>query len=267
MLAQLMTRLSTSIAGLCSISVLTTFSAFGKGGDEPPRPAFENAKPNPGAVVPDAAAAKKRIKDLGGNEYELGDIKFNSATREVKVPCEVNMSKGAVEYAVVHETGKTHESILKTKVSAVDLQVALLLTNYQPGHTGLFPGETDPQVRKQREVTAPKTPGANNVQLFVETKQGDKVKRVLLSDWMLDTRTKKHPTTFDHWVFNGSMIQPSGFSAQLYGTIVGTYYDVTAIINCPSTDNSMDDIWSVNEGAVPKEGTSVTLVIAPVKKA
>ncbi len=238
-------------------------SAFAKGPDEPPRPAFENVKPQPGAVLADPVAAAKRIKTLGGNEYELGGITFNSATREVRIPCQVNMTDGAIEYAMVHETGKTHESILKTATAAIDMQVALLLTNYQPGHTGLFDFEPDPKVRKQLEQTAPKTPGANFVQLFVEWKAGDQTKRTTLREWMIDTRTKKAPTTFDHWVFNGSMIQLSGFSAQLYGNTVGVYYDVTAIINCPSKDNGLDDIWSINTRVVPKEDSNVTLIIAP----
>lgn len=234
-----------------------------KGGDEPARPAFENTKPKPGAVMADPAEAAKRIKTLGNNEFELGGITFNSATREVRVPCAVNMTDGALEYAVVHETGKTHESLLKTAAAPMDLQVALLLTNYQPGHDGLFWYEKDLSVRSKMEQTKPKTPGANCLQLFVEWKDGDALKRSPLRDWVIDPRTKKAHVTFDHWIFNGSMIQESGFSAQIYGSVVGLYYDVTGIINCPSKDNLMDDIWSVNKAVVPKEDTKVTLVIAP----
>ena len=113
------------------------------------------------------------------------------------------------------------------------------------------------------EQTKPKTPGANCLQLFVEWKDGDALKRSPLREWVIDPRTKKAHVTFDHWIFNGSMIQESGFSAQIYGNVVGLYYDVTGIINCPSKDNLMDDIWSVNKAVVPKEDTKVTLVIAP----
>ncbi|MDB6139078.1 MAG: hypothetical protein JWO94_2150 [Verrucomicrobiaceae bacterium] len=258
-----MTQFFSLTACLGLMPALLTLPALGKGGDEPPRPAFENTTPRPGAPVADPAAAKDRIKTIGKNEYELGGVTFNSATREVRVPCRINMREGAVEYALVNEKGKTHESILKTSAAATDMQVAMLLTNYQPGHTGLFSYEKDDKVRQKMEETAPKTPGANLVQLYVEWKDGGAVKRTTLREWMIDPRTKKMPDTFDHWVFNGSMIQQSGFSAQLYGNTIGTYYDVTAIINCPSKDNLMDDIWSINTGAVPKEDSSVTLVIAP----
>jgi len=259
----MMTRLLFSLPVLCLSLFGCSVDIFAKGGDEPPRPTFKNVTPKPDAVLADPVAAAKRIKTLGNNEYELGGITFNSATREVRVPCTVNMSNGALEYALVHETGKTHESLLKTTAAPIDLQVALLLTNYQPGHTGLFWYETDEKVRRKMEETAPKTPGGNLLQLFVEWKDGKDTKRVPLREWVVDPRTKKVADSFDHWIFNGSMIQESGFSSQIYGNIVGIYYDVTSIINCPSKDNLMDDIWSVNKAVVPKEDTIVTMVIAP----
>ena len=258
-----MTRPLSIASFLALVPVLFNSPAMGKGGDEPPRPAFQNVTPRPGAAVADPAAAAARIKTLGKNEYELGGVTFNSVSREVRVPCKVNMRSGAVEYALVHETGKTHESILKTTAAAIDVQVALLLTNYTPGHTGLFSYLKDENERKRMESIVPKTPGGNLVQLFVEWKDGEATKRVQLREWMIDPRTKKMPATFDHWVFNGSMIQESGFSAQLYGNTVGIYYDVTAIINCPSRENLMDDIWSMNTGAIPKEDSFVSLIITP----
>ncbi len=232
-------------------------------GEEPPRPKFESQQAAPGAPVPDPAAAAKRIKQIAPDEYQLGEVRFNSKSREVRLPAAINMREGALEYALVHETGKTHESLLKTAISALDVQVALLLCNYQPGHTGLFDHEKDPEVRKKREATAPKTPGANFVQVELEWKDGEKTKRVPLTECLLEAPGKKTPTEFDHWVFNGSMIQTSGFSAQLYGSFIGIYYDVTSIINCPSKLNDVDDVWSPNTLILPKEETPVTVIIKP----
>jgi hypothetical protein len=78
---------------------------------------------------------KSPIQKTGDVTYELGGVRFNSATREVRLPCSVNMTEGAIEYALVAETGKTHESLLKTRVNPFDVQVALLLCHYEP-HAG-----------------------------------------------------------------------------------------------------------------------------------
>lgn len=233
--------------------------------EEPPRPKFEQGKADPGAPVPDVAAAAKRLKQTSPDEYELGQIKFNGKTREVRFPTVINMREGDIEYAVVHENGKTHEALLRTTASAIDLQVAMLLTNYQPGHTGLFDYEKDEAVRKKRESTAPKDPGANFVKLEVEWKDGGKVIRKPFDECLLVKPEKKTPKDLTHFVFNGSMIQASGFSAEVLGSFIGLYYDVTAVINCPGQRNDLDDVWSPNTAILPKEDTLVTVIITPFK--
>lgn len=250
--------LLTTLLGLASTSSLI----HGQG-EEPPRPKFEQGKADPGAPVPDPAAAMKRMKQTGPDEYELGQIRFNGKTREVRIPAMLNMRDGALEYLLVHENGKTHESLLKTTASALDAQVALLLCSYQPGHTGLFDYEKDEALRKKRESTAPKTPGANKVRLELEWKDGEKTTRLPVTQCVLEAPGKKPPTEFDHWIFNGSMIQASGFSAELLGSFIGLYYDVTAVINCPSKANDLDDIWSPNTPILPKEETPVTVIVSP----
>ena len=212
----------------------------------------------------DPAAAIKRMKDLGDNRFQLGDIEFNSKTREVRIPCAINMQEGQIEFALVHETGKTHESILKTAASPVDVQIAMLLCNFEPGHNGLFDHETDPKVKKNLEETQTKTPGANQVQLRVEWDKGQQ--KADLRDWILDGSTKKAPTDFEHWIFNGSMVQESGFSAALHGNLIGIYYDVCGIINCPSPRNRNDELWMVLKTLVPAVDTPVTLIISPKAK-
>ncbi len=242
--------------------VLGVFAFAARAQEEPPRPAYQVGKPEPGAPVPDPKAAEKRIKKLGEDKYELGTIQFNARTREVRIPCMVNMTNGQVEYWLVHETGKTHESVLKTTVSALDLQVVLLLTNYQPGHTGLFEYE-DPEARKRHEPTAPKTPGANRVSLEVEWMDNGKMKRMPATQWVLEAPKNQPTQAVPHWIFNGSMLQLSGFSAQIYGNLIALYYDATAIMNCPGKLNSMDDVWSPNEKIMPKVDTPVTVIITP----
>jgi len=212
----------------------------------------------------DPAAAVKRIKELGGNEYDLGGVRFNSASREIRIPCTVNMQDGLIEFALVHETGKTHESILKTAVNPVDIQVALLLCNYKPGHDGLFDYEKDTKVRGNLEETKAEVPGANRVQCFVEWTAGDVKKKTELRDWIRDGATKKTPEDFKHWIFNGSMVQESGFSAALHGNLIGIYYDVTSILNCPSPRNRNDEVWLCEKEKIPAVDAPVTLILAPV---
>ncbi len=225
-------------------------------GQEASAPAQEKPTADPSAAV-------KRIKELGANEFDLGGVRFNSATRQIRIPCTVNMQDGLIEFALVHETGKTHESILKTAVNPVDIQVALLLCNYKPGHDGLFDYETDTKVRRNLEETKAEVPGANRVQCLVEWTSGDEKKKSELREWIRDGATKRAPEDFTHWIFNGSMVQESGFSAALHGNLIGIYYDVTSIINCPSPRNRNDEVWLCEKDKIPAVDSPVTLVITP----
>jgi hypothetical protein len=206
----------------------------------------------------------KRIRELGGNEFDLGGIRFSSTTREVRIPCAINMQDGLIEFALVHETGKTHESILKTAVNPVDIHVALLLCNFKPGHDGLFDYLNDAKMKSTLEETKAEVQGANRLQATVEWTVAGEKKKAELREWIRDAETKKAPEDFKHWIFNGSMVQDSGFSAALYGNLIGIYYDVTAIVNCPSPRNRNDEVWLCEQDQIPPVDTPVTLVLSPL---
>jgi hypothetical protein len=245
------------------------FAQLEAGKEPPPVTTVSEAKP-----VVDAAAAKKRIKDLGDGNYELGQITFNAKRREIRVPCVINMREGPIEFVLVHESGKTHESLLRTGVSALDLQVIFLLLNYEPGHDGLFDSLEKKEPEAYANLVKVKTTkaGANRIKLGLEVSKDQEVKP--LAQCLLKLPAKKPPTDCDTWIFHGSMVQESGFSAALHGNLISLYYDVSGMIGTPSLDNRTDDCWEPNPLALPEEkkdaqgntlDNEVTLLISPEK--
>lgn len=259
----------TTLRFLLPVALTLTATAQVEPGKAPPAPELA-----PGDVKPivDAKEAQKRIKDLGNGDYELGGIRFNAKTRTLRVPCLLNMRKGPIEFILVHENGKTHESLLRTAVSAVDLQVVMLLLNYEPGHNGLFDAlqKKEPLVFKNLVTSVTQTPKANEVKMSLEWKAGEAAQP--LQDTLLKTQSQKPPTDCGIWIFHGSMVQESGFSAALHGNLISLYYDATGMFCTPSPDNRADDYWEPNEKALPKEATdkagnivdtALTLIIGP----
>ncbi len=101
-----------------------------------PVPLVLHAQGPPPPKLPHAANEKKSpVVKTGDSTYEMGGVQFNSATREIRIPTIVNMNEGVIEYALVTDTGKTHESLLSTKVRPFDVNVAMLLCHYEP-HAG-----------------------------------------------------------------------------------------------------------------------------------
>lgn len=224
------------------------------------------------APKPDAKAqleeAKKLLKEVSPGVYDLNGIQINAATRELRIPCSVLHQKLPIEYALVNDTGeKVHETVLETTVRPIQVQLALLLANYQPGTKGLLDklGPKDERPYKDPD-TEPATAGANRLAIHVEWKDGDKTKRVPLSDFIQNIDTRKTPPDLDTWIFNGSIIDHDGFNAEMTGSIISTYVDRQAIINSAAKGNNRDDLWISMPDNIPAEQTKVTLIITPAAK-
>lgn len=212
--------------------------------------------------LPDPASARQRLKQLGPDEYEIGGIRFNSRSREIRIPTVVNLKQAPIEYMLVHETGKTHESVLRTAVNATDLQVALLLCHFEPGTEGLAHPDAPKDLQPIKPVPL-KTPGTNRLVATVEWKEAGQVHRAPLSEWFQNSDTRKPPPDLDAWIFSGSYVDERGFVAQADGSFIAVYLDRNAMINSPAKGNWDDQIWISLPKNIPEEGTEVTLILAP----
>jgi hypothetical protein len=213
------------------------------------------------------AEAQKRLKKVGAGEYELDGIRIQAATRELRLPARVELRQAPIEYLLVHETGKTHETVLTTAVSPTAIQVALLLAHHQAASEGLLAKvpaeERSPSWREE----PPATPGGNRVEILVEWQEQGKQRRARLADWVQNADTRKPPPDLTHWIFNGSLIDERGFVAEHEGSIVAVWLDRAAILNSPAEGNWDDQRWISLPKNIPAEGTEVTVVIQPAKSA
>ena len=212
-----------------------------------------------------AEAARNRITKIGPHAFELGPIKINSATREVSVPAVVNMTEGILEYVLVHEHGKTHESLLRTTVSPTELNVALLLTHFEPHlkEAAKFLASPSEQV-KARMAQPMEHEGANRMRITLEWKDASgKAQTAPLNAWIRDKQSGK-PATATEWIFTGSFISQTGFAAEHDGSHIAVYFDLISLVNFPDKNNVSDENWLVESAAIPPVDTPVTLVFAPV---
>lgn len=217
-------------------------------------------------AVTQLAEAKKLLKEVSLGQFDLNGIQINAATRELRIPCSVLHQKLPIEYALCNEAGeKVHETILQTAVRPIEVQLALLLANYQPGTKGILDKLDAKEERPYAADTEPATPGANRLAIHCEWKEGEKVKKVPLSDFIQDSDKRQTPPDLDTWIFNGSIIDKDGFNAELTGSIISTYVDRQAVINSAAKGNHRDDLWISMPSNIPAEETKVTLIITPAK--
>ena len=124
----------------------------------------------------EAKPTEPKVKALGDGNYSLGLIKFNENTRRISFPGEVNQIEGVLEFALVHENGKLHESLLATKASALNLNVALKLLHFKESPE-LFPA-LDENFEKLDDapIVSDETKAAARLQILISwEKDGKKV--------------------------------------------------------------------------------------------
>lgn len=203
-----------------------------------------------------------KVEKLDGTRYRIRDITFDSKTREIRFPAAINMTQDLLEFLIVHHNGKVHESLLKTGISATDLNVAFSLLRYQASPE-LYVEPTapdDPSVKFP--AVAEEVKKAARIRIEVEWQDGDKLRKVPINEWVQHAVTG---TTMPAgpWVYGGSEVTNGRFQAEATGDIAAIYLSRSALINYPGKDNTDDTVWFVYPKRVPPLDSPVTVIITP----
>jgi hypothetical protein len=189
----------------------------------------------------------------GAAALDFRGIHIDKERRTVTFPAAINMRSGMLEYLIVAETGKTHESLLSTKIAPYDIQVAMLLLGIAPA--GKANAEPPGQLNKEYLKTAPELKG-EKVSLFVAW-PGHRVRAEDLI-WNLQENAAM---TEGPWTYNGSELYDGKFLAQIDGSVAALVRDSAALMNNPRPGNDDDQIWEVYSQVTPPVGTAVDVII------
>jgi hypothetical protein len=209
---------------------------------------------SPASLRAEPDATNAPVRSLGPGLYAVGLVRLNSRTRTLTFPATVNLREETVEYALVHKTGKTHESIFRTDARPMDLQVALLLLGLKARMTNSFGADG-------------KSPPVGD-KVWVEVGWTNQDERVScpIEDLVWD-RTNRIPLRRGEWIYHGSNFSEGLFTAQRDGSILSIHIDPDALINNPRPGRENDDRYVPNTAKLPPIGTPVeiTLRLAPPK--
>lgn len=218
--------------------------------------------------APDQAVAPvtPSVKKLDATRFQVGEVIFDQKTREIRFPTKVNMVEGLLEYLVVHQNGKVHESLLATEVSPTHLNLAFTLLRYSASKELYpLPNETGGVSDKYPEVSAD-VKAAARVTIEVEWSDEGKVRRVPVNEW-IQHAVKSTAMPAGPWVYGGSDFNDGKFVAETSGDVAAIFLSMAALINYPGVDNSDDTVWTPFPKRVPPEGTAVTVIITPYQNA
>ncbi len=214
-----------------------------------------------------APPRQPEIVQIDDDTFQIGVIEFSKKSRAIRFPAVLNMRKELLEFAIVNQNGKTHESLLSTPISPYDLNVALLLLGYKPSLTVI-----DPAVPEENRTATPDPPEvvrAAGIECTLEWDRPDDAPEAAppakapLSRWLEYRKTSSFPETAP-WIYTGSKItREGGFVAESEGSILALYLDPYALINNPLEGNFDDEVW-LPAADLPALDTAVTVTFSPV---
>ena len=196
------------------------------------------------------------LPNESGESFTVGKITVDKRARTVRCPATVNMAEGVLEYLLVTDKGKTHESLLATSVSPYQLNIAMLLLGGRP-----TPEITDLPPEQLTASTLKSSPelAGDNVDVFVSWRDGGDPRQVRAEVW-IDNLAAKAPMTAGPWIYTGSAIYQKRFLAQEEGSIVALVTDPAALINNPRPGNRDDTNWIARKSKIPAAGTTVEII-------
>lgn len=212
---------------------------------------------HPQSAVDSMLSRMDRTQNMAGVPYvemvspdifRIDDIWIMGNSLTVEFPAIVNMQKGLLEYLIVGENGKLHESLLRTKVSPFHLQIALLTVGLK-GTTHPLSGQGD--IRQ---------PEGDPVYIWIRWTKDELTEKVPIGHWVKNIENSSWMGR-GQWVFTGSAIVNGLFLAQADQSIAALFHDPAALFDNPNPGGGNDEIWYVHEEKVPPVGTAVTVIV------
>jgi len=189
------------------------------------------------------------MKAIGPGLFEIGKVRLNKNDKSVTFPAVLNMSPGLVEYVLVTETGKIHESLLRTDAEPYQIHMAMLLLGAKGAGTNAFPQKPDEPL-----------PG-DKVLLDIAWKDARGKEQKHRAEELIFNEQTKSPMSRGPWVYNGSRVFEGTFIAQQDGSIIALIEDPDALVNNPRQGRENDEIWEVKTNGLPPLNTAVEVTI------
>lgn len=239
---------SSKFSALMAFQLVGAVTAFSQ--EEAPVAKAETSEETPKQP---AAPTPPKVERVSPGVYRVAEhILLDLKKREISFPAFCNQVNGLVEYALVTENGKTHESLFRTKVKPFNLQTTLLLARVQPAKG--FVENLWKEKREKMDVSA------SQLSISVSWKGKDGMKSSPLEKMAANSGTKK-PISPGSFIFTGSRFVEALFMAEQSGSIVAVYADDTAMVNSGDYDSNNDDVWIARAEAMPSLDLPVTFTL------
>jgi hypothetical protein len=208
--------------------------------------------PTPRSPFFGPAPAPSPVERLGPGLVRIGNIRVDTAKKELSVDGVVNDARVLEFLANTKDGWKSYESALELNTNAVNFNVACLLIGLDNAGAVVSRFQFDPQ-----------PPQGHPLEMFIEWDNGGGKRRRIRAEQLVYSRVTKQTLTEGPWVYTGSVFDAENktYMAETEGTLVGFLHNTAPIIESPRplVGNFGDSI--VNPELNLKAGATVTLIV------
>lgn len=193
-------------------------------------------------IAEDNASNLPAIKKVKEGIYDFGGIIIDRKSNSVSIPAFSNQVNGLVEYGVVHEDGKIHESLFRTSIRPQIFHTSFLLLKFKPVE-GFFQNlwSDDPKPIDYSE---------NCFEILVSWEINGTMYEKEIEKLSIN-QNRNGPIKKKSFIFTGSKMIEGTFLAESSGSILAIYSDESAVMNNSDYDSSNDDVWIANKDEMP----------------
>ncbi|WP_377177776.1 YdjY domain-containing protein [Rubritalea tangerina] len=201
------------------------------------------------------ASPQPKVEVLGEGRLRIGEVHLDKHKRTIMFPAKVNMVDGVVEYLLVSEQGKVHESVFTTVACPRDVHVACLLLGVQGVSAELWPDGF--------LSIAPE----NQVRIEVSWKSNGPIKKLPISKSVVracspdKSKEAKVCLADGAWLYSGSYLRKGAFAAQVEGSVIAIIADRAALVNGLRPNNDDDSLFTVNRHSLPRRYYPVRITL------
>ena len=181
-----------------------------------------------------------------GGIIHFGSIEIDPSQRTVRFPATTLKVDMPLEYSLVGEGGKTHETLFITQQKPSDIHVAMLLTL--------------PKTRKWEPIVVGNIIGDPVwVDVLWKNSAGEEVRHPL--ETLIRNEATGSAGSEGPWIYNGSRIVDGVFQAETDKVIFAVFDDPFALINNPRKGHDNDELWNPIWERLPDPGTDVIIEV------
>lgn len=194
------------------------------------------------------------------NSLTFGLISLSKKTLEITFPAKVGDPDGIIEYLVVNNFGKIHESLFYSNISATNLNIAMKLAGYKESKELFTEIDADGIPKENTIEVAQEIKNNARFDIFVEWELNDKKHHLHVNSLILNN-SKQKQAELHPYIYNGSYLIKGKLIAESQGDLIGVYTDVAAIANFSNKGHDDDTLWYPYWVLCPPIDTPVTIII------